>query len=244
MPEPKLAGIDTVILCGGLGTRLREVAKNLPKPMVDINGQPFLDLIIRDASEFGLQKFILCAGYKSEVIGDYYKQKNDRLEYVLSEEDAPLGTGGAIVKARRLIASKIFLVLNGDSICRIDLKQFLAFHLEKKAQVSIALTSVDDPQDYGSVSLNENHAIMGFNEKASVPPGAGWVNAGIYIFNREALNAFPQGKNLSLEYDVFPSFVGEGLYGYASAARLFDIGTPQRLDILKEYFKTKEKDET
>jgi D-glycero-alpha-D-manno-heptose 1-phosphate guanylyltransferase len=244
MQELEMGGIDIVILCGGLGTRLREVTKDLPKPMVNINGDPFLNLIIDDASAFGFRRFILCVGYKSEVIGNYYKKKKDRLKYVLSEEDAPMGTGGAVKKARDLIASKFFFVLNGDSICRIDLKQFLAFHLEKKAEISIALTSIENPQDYGSVSLNADHEITGFNEKTAVPSEAGWVNAGIYIFNHHAINSFPPHKKISLEYDVFPSFVGKGLYGYVNHVRLFDIGTPQRLDRLKKYFLPKEKDET
>ncbi len=236
MPERETENIDTVILCGGLGTRLQNVAKGLPKPMVDINGKPFLDLIIDSLASFGFKRFILCSGYKSKIIAEHYRQKNDGLEYVLSEEAIPLGTGGAMVQAKNLITSKVFLGLNGDSICQIDFKEFLKFHLEKKANVSIALTSVDDPQDYGSINLNENQEITGFNEKSSLRSGAGLVNAGIYLFNLQSIDSFPSQKKLSLEYDVFPAFVGSGLYGYVDPAQLFDIGTPQRLDIMRKYF--------
>jgi D-glycero-alpha-D-manno-heptose 1-phosphate guanylyltransferase len=236
MPELEIKDIDTIILCGGLGTRLKDIVKELPKPMVDIHGKPFLDLIVDYISSFGLCRFILCSGYKSEVIGEYYRRKNDGLEYVLSEEDVPLGTGGATVKSKNFIKSKVFLGLNGDSICQIDLKKFLSFHLAKKANISIALTSIDDPRDYGSIDLNEDQEITGFNEKSSVPSGSGLVNAGIYLFSHQSLDSFPLNKKISLEYDVFPAFVGNGLYGYVDPAPLFDIGTPQRLDTLKNYF--------
>ena len=175
MRDLRAEEIDTVILCGGLGTRLKGVAKDLPKPMVDIHGKPFLDLIIDYIASFGFRRFILCSGYKADVIAEYYKKKNDGLEYVLSEEDVPLGTGGAVVQARNLISSKVFLGLNGDSFCQIDLKKFFEFHLEKKASVSIALTSIDDPRDYGSIELNKNQEKTGFNEKSATPSGCGLI---------------------------------------------------------------------
>lgn len=240
MSEIKLEDIDTVILCGGLGTRLQDVAKELPKPMVDVHGQPFLDLLINYASSFGLKRFILCSGYKGEIITAHYKNKNDGLEYIMSEEDVPLGTGGALVHARRLIKSKVFLGLNGDSFCQIDLKKFFKSHTEKRAAVSIALTSIDDPRDYGSISLNNNQEVTGFNEKKTTKDdGEGLINAGIYLFNQSSMTPFPSAKNISLEYDIFPGLIKNGLYGYVDNARLFDIGTPQRLNTLREHFQSR-----
>ena len=241
MQDIKIEEVDTVILCGGLGTRLKDVAKDLPKPMVDIQGRPFLDIIIDYIASFGFKRFILCSGYKADVIAEHYKKKKDGLEYVFSEEGVPLGTGGAVIQARNWINSEVFLGLNGDSICQIDLKRFLEFHLEKKANVSIALTSIDDSQDYGSIDLNENREITGFNEKSSTPSGCGLINAGIYLFNRRSIDSFPSNKKLSLEYDVFPSFVEKGLHGYVDSAQLYDIGTPQRLDTLRKHIQANEK---
>ena len=240
MSEIKLEDIDTVILCGGLGTRLQDVAKELPKPMVDVHGQPFLDLLINYASSFGLKRFILCSGYKGEIITAHYKNKNDGLEYIMSEEDIPLGTGGALVHARNLIKSKIFLGLNGDSFCQVDLKNFFKSHIEKRATASIALTSIDDPRDYGSISLNNNQEVTGFNEKNTTKDdGEGLINAGIYLFNQSSMTLFPSAKNISLEYDIFPGLIKNGLYGYVDNARLFDIGTPQRLNTLREHFQSR-----
>ena len=239
MSEIKIEDIDTVILCGGLGTRLKDLTKDLPKPMVDIHGQPFLDILINYASSFGFKRFILCSGYKAEIISKYYNNKVDGIEYVFSKEEVSLGTGGALVNAAKLIRSKVFLGLNGDSICQVNLRNFYNFHLTKKAKVSIALTSVDDPGDYGCIALNENHEIIQFNEKSSSNSDGKLINAGIYLMDRDLINSFPSNKKLSLEYDMFPAFTKKTLHGYIDNAPLFDIGTPERLNKLKKHFQPK-----
>jgi len=240
MSEIKIEDIDTVILCGGLGTRLKDLTQNLPKPMVDIHGQPFLDILINYASSFGFNRFILCSGYKAEVISKYYSEKKDGIEYVFSKEEVPLGTGGALVNATKLIRSKVFLGLNGDSICQVNLKNFYNFHLSKKAKVSIALTSTDDPGDYGCITLNEHHEIIQFNEKSTSKTNRNLINTGIYLIDRELIDSFPLNKKISLEYDMFPAFTNNTLYGYIDNAQLFDIGTPERLDKLKKHFQPKD----
>ena len=240
MSEIKIEEIDTVILCGGLGTRLKDLTKDLPKPMVDIHGQPFLDILINYASSFGLKRFILCSGYKAEVISKYYSEKRDDIEYVFSKEEFPLGTGGALVNATNLIRSKVFLGLNGDSICQVNLKNFYNFHLSKKAKASVALTSADDPGDYGCIAINENHEIIQFNEKSTFKPGGNLINTGIYLIDRDLIKSFPSNKKLSLEYDIFPEFTKKTLHGYIDNAQLFDIGTPERLNKLKEHFQPKD----
>jgi len=239
MSEIKIEDIDTVILCGGLGTRLKDLTKDLPKPMVDIHGQPFLDILIKYASSFGFKRFILCSGYKSEVISKYYSEKNDGIEYIFSKEEFPLGTGGALVQATKLIKSKVFLGLNGDSICKINLKNFYNFHLSKKAKVSIALTSADYPGDYGRIALNENQEIIQFNEKSTSKTDKNLINTGIYLMDRGLINSFPSNQKLSLEYDMFPAFTQKYLHGYIDTAQLFDIGTPERLNKLRKHFQPK-----
>ena len=240
MSEIKIEDIDTVILCGGLGTRLKDLTKNLPKPMVDIHGQPFLDILIKYVSSFGFKRFILCSGYKAEVISKYYSEKKDGIEYVFSKEDVPLGTGGALVNATKLIRSKIFLGLNGDSICQVNLKNFYNFHLGKKTKVSIALTSADDPGNYGCIALNENHEITQFNEKSISKPDGKLINTGIYLIERELIDSFSLNKKLSLEYDMFPKLTKSTLHGYIDNAQLFDIGTPERLNKLRNHFQPKD----
>lgn len=225
---------DAVILCGGLGTRLKSILQDRPKPMADIHDRPFLDILIGHLASFGIKRFVLCTGYKSDFIADYYQKRNDGLTYVISPEQEPLGTAGAIKNAERLIKSNVFLAFNGDSFCKADLGKFFTFHQSRdKAILSIILTNVKDVGDYGSITLGNDQEIIRFNEKHSAQ-GPGYVNAGIYAFNRTILERIPPTQNLSLEYNLFPSLVSQGLYGYVTENELFDIGTPERLEIAKK----------
>lgn len=233
MPEPLTADIDVIILCGGLGTRLGSLAQGIPKPMVEINDRPFLDILIGHVASFGYKRFILCAGHKSEVIEDYYSRKNDGLTYAISKEIEPLGTAGAFKNAEKLIKSASVLGMNGDSFCRANLKDFLGFHFSRSARASIVLTSLEDSRDYGAITLNAQQEIIQFNEKHSAGQGSGLVNAGIYFMERNIIEQIPAGKKLSLEYDIFPSLVKKGFFGFTTTQRLFDIGTPERLEIAK-----------
>ncbi len=139
--------LDAVLLCGGLGTRLGEIVKDQPKPMVRIKDRPFLDILIDHLASFGVRRFVLCAGYKSESIAGYYQKKEDGRTYLISREETPLGTAGALKNAEGLIDSEVCLVLNGDSFCPVDIKAFHEFHKEKNAAVSIALAEVEESRD-------------------------------------------------------------------------------------------------
>jgi NDP-sugar pyrophosphorylase family protein len=224
---------DVVILCGGLGTRLQSVLKDTPKPMADFNDRPFLDLLIDYVGRFGFQRFILCSGHKGGLIKEYFENKNDGKTYAISQETSPLGTAGAIKHAEPLINSDVFLAMNGDSFCEIDLTAFIDFHNSKQAQASVALASIEDTRNYGGVSLGGDDEIIGFDEKPIIS-SSGLVNAGIYLFNKNILESIPKGKKFSLEKELFPSIAGKGLYGFATQGRLLDIGTPERLELARQ----------
>jgi NDP-sugar pyrophosphorylase family protein len=228
--------IDVVILCGGLGMRLQGVIDDRPKPMAEINGRPFLDILIHYVARYGFTRFILCTGYKSNMIRRYYEKNRDKLLVLFSEESEPLGTAGAIKHAESCIKSDIFLVLNGDSLCELDLEDFLKFHIGKRASVSIALTTIKSPRDYGVIELDGDHKVIRFSEKVLVNSN-GLVNTGIYFFDRMILKEIPSGEKRSLEYDIFPKILNKGVYGYVTEEKLLDIGTPEKLEIAKEYFK-------
>jgi NDP-sugar pyrophosphorylase family protein len=228
--------IDVVILCGGLGMRLQGVIDDRPKPMAEINGRPFLDILIHYVARYGFTRFILCTGFKGDLIRRHYETKRSGLFFLISEEKMPLGTAGAIKNAEFFIGSNIFLVLNGDSLCEIDLKEFLNFHIGKSALSSIALTSLKSPQDYGVVELDGDHKVTRFSEKVFLK-GNGLVNTGIYFFDRKIFKEIPFGEKRSLEHDIFPKILDTGIYGYVTEKKLLDIGTPERLEIAKEYFK-------
>ncbi len=238
MTNHPLRQIDAVVLCGGLGTRLAQTVKDRPKPMAEIEGRPFLDLIIDYLHASGICRFILCSGYKSEFIEHYYKnEEGSEKSYIFSVEGTPLGTAGAVKNAEAHIKSDPFLVLNGDSFCNVPLNAFYDSFVEKNAVLAAALTQIDDAGDYGSISLNADQEITSFDEKSA--QSAGRVNAGIYLFSKDALKSIEPNKKLSLEYDIFPKFAKKGMYGFSVEEPLYDIGTPERLEAAKKYFSEK-----
>ncbi len=232
----KVSSTDVVILCGGLGKRLHSVAEGWPKPMVRISGRPFLDLLLNYLSQQGFQRFVLCTGYKKESIKKYCQAKTNRLQIEFSEEEEPLGTGGAIKRAAPLIHSDPFLVSNGDSFCEFNAVKFLEFHKEKGAIVSMAVTEIKGSDDYGVVCLDDSNRALSFSEKTRAR-GTQFVNAGIYLFQQEVLSLMPGMDIFSLEQDFFPEILGHSFYGYITNGPLIDIGTPGRYQKAKEYLK-------
>lgn len=221
---------DVLILCGGRGTRLQSVVSDKPKPMAEVDTRPFLDLLIDHVATFGFRRFLLLAGHQAEVIASHYKIPRNGLSIHVSVEPQPLGTGGAVRHAQSLIQSDPFLVLNGDSFCRVDLPGMLRYHFQHEdALAIIALAREMEPTDYGGVTLDETGRILRFDEK-NPQAASGLVNAGIYVFNRGLLDRIPAGRAVSLETEVFPALAGQGLYGFATDSELYDIGTPERLD--------------
>ncbi len=226
----EMASITALILCGGLGIRLRQVTGALPKVLAPVAGRPFLFHLLRYLAGQGVSDIVLCAGYAAEQVvsccGDG-SQWGVNLRY--SSESKPLGTGGAITRAQPLIASDPFLVLNGDSLAQAGLADLIAFHAEKQAQISMVLAEVPDKTRFGSALLGGNDSIVGFSEKGH--QGSGLINAGIYLMNCAALEVIPSERNVSIERDIFPRFIGKGLYGRFAAGLFIDIGTPESYSI-------------
>lgn len=227
--ERRTADIDVVVLCGGQGKRLGAVSGGRPKPMMEINSRPFLDIIIDYAVSFGFRRFVLCVGYKGDSIKEYYNSKRKKLlEIVFSPEKKLLGTAGAIKNAQRQIKSSPFLALNGDSLCRVDLNEFLNFYLDKKALFSLVLSRDLDRNDCGRVGLDKTGRVDSFNEKIFSKSGGGLVNAGVYLLDRSIFSQIPANKNCSMEYEIFPRLIDRGLFGFVTDEELIDIGTPER----------------
>ncbi|MFH1248102.1 MAG: sugar phosphate nucleotidyltransferase, partial [Candidatus Omnitrophota bacterium] len=196
MPKT-LEGIDVLILCGGMGKRLKKVSGLLPKPMVEIGGRPFLDIIIDYMAGFGFKRFILGTGYRADIIEDYYSKKPKKgLNILFCREKTPLDTGGAVKNARRLIKSKFFFVLNGDSFCKFDPIKFMSFYKKKKALVSILLRKEPKGSDYGEIKIDRNSRILSFNEKNRKVKKC-LINAGVYIFDTKIFKLMPLGLKFS-----------------------------------------------
>jgi len=233
--ENKLRDIDVVVLCGGIGSRLAEVVNDRPKPMAEINHQPFLDILIDYFTGFGFRRFVLCAGYMSEVIQDYYDQKSSMVELIISYEHTPLGTAGSVKNAEEFIQSDPFLVTNGDSFCSVNLAEFYNFHSSRQALLSIAVVESEETADRGLVTLDSLQRIVSFEEKEQAQK-QGYVNAGIYFFQKELLSSIPANIKYSLEYDLLPGLTNHRSFAFVSREELIDIGTPQRYERAKEHF--------
>lgn len=225
--------IYAVILCGGLGKRLKSVVSDRPKCMALIHDRPFLDILVEYIASFHIHNFVFCVGYKAEMIEDYYKKKKHTLNILLSRETELLGTGGAIKNSEAFIKSNPFFVFNGDSICKLNLIDFFKFHQEKHAVASLALVN-SQTLSFGMVKIDPDQRVSAFCEKQELD-AHGLVNAGVYLFDQDVLTMIPQNIKFSLEYDLFPKI--ERCYGYVTHEKLIDIGTPERYlyaqDILK-----------
>ena len=221
-----------VVLCGGLGTRLRKVANDTPKPMALIASKPFLEYLVLQLHAEGFHKLVFCTGYLGEQIQNYFGNGSRwGLHIAYSQEPEPLGTGGAIRHAASFLQDEDFLVMNGDSFLDIDLRSLTAFHKANNALATLALMQVEDATRFGRVRVDSDSQILAFLEKGTQGPGL--INGGVYVFNKKILNYIPEGK-VSLEFEVFPGLIGQGFYGMPVDGYFTDIGTPESLKRLQE----------
>lgn len=224
--KPNFNDVEVVILCGGKGTRLLPTVSDRPKALAAFGNTTFLEILIDSLKKNGFKKFIFCVGYMKHQIKDHFKNRDD-VSIIFSEEEKPLGTGGALKNARSLIRSKTFVVLNGDSICEIDYHEFYRFHKKTKAILSMALVQTQETKDFGSVMVNESHEITSFKEKVTAQ-NPSLINAGVYFMQKEIFSYMPDISNFSLENDFFPDIVGKRCVGFIINSELIDIGTPER----------------
>jgi mannose-1-phosphate guanylyltransferase len=222
--------LQALILAGGEGTRLRPLTSTMPKPVVPLVDRPFIVYMLEWLRGHGVDEAILSCGFMADgvrsVLGDG-AALGIRLRYV--EEPRPLGTGGALKFAEDLLAPRFFM-LNGDVLTDIDLTEQLRQHERTGALATLALMPVEDPSAYGLVRRDADLSVTEFVEKPSPEEiDTNLINAGAYILEREVLEAMaPAGTRISIERDVFPSLVDNGLFGYEASGYWLDIGTPQR----------------
>ncbi len=226
---------EAIILAGGLGTRLQYVLNNLPKPMADVNGRPFLAYLLDYLASQNISRVILSVGYRNEVISDYFKNeyKGIRIEYAVESE--PLGTGGAILNALQLVTADDVFVLNGDTYFPIPLDDMMQFHQSRKGMLSIALKNVNDVSRYGSIYHDAKGCVTGIAEKGRA--GAGTINAGIYLINVSEIKRLEIPEKFSLEKDVMERMYRENrFFGKSYDAYFIDIGIPRDYYRLISYF--------
>ena len=219
--------IKAIMLVGGLGTRLRSVVPSTPKVLASIGEKSFLELLVRQLRTQGIRHLVMCTGYLAEQVESKFGDgRNWDVSIEYSKEEMPLGTAGAVKLARRYLRDiPEFLVLNGDSFLEVDFQSLMAFHRAHDGAIAtMAVLGVENASRYGTVHVDASGRVTGFTEKTgSETPGL--VNGGIYIFGQSVLQCIPEGP-ASLERDVFPGLLDQGVYAQEQHGMFIDIGTP------------------
>ncbi len=216
-----------IILVGGLGTRLRAVLRDLPKPMAPIRDKPFLAYLLHYLQTQGITQVIFPVHYLSEKIRGYFQSHYAGIDIQYVEEAQPLGTGGAMVNALsvlRKVKEPVF-VLNGDTFAKLDYKAMYDQHRKQDATLTMALRMVDDCQRYGKV-ITENNRIIAFKEKGESGPGL--INAGVYLINPDLFSRFTLPPQFSFEYDfMLPHLIKLNPQAFIANDYFIDIGIPE-----------------
>lgn len=215
---------EAIILAGGKGTRLKDVIKDIPKPMAPVNGNPFLYHLMKYLKLQGIEHFILSVGYKYEVIQEYFGDDFEGAKISYAIEKEPLGTGGAIKLASNHIEGSHFWVINGDTFVGLNFEEFFINTTNK--DISLALVEMKNFDRYGKVITNEKR-IIDFIEKEYTKQA--YINAGIYLISKEFVEIHtPEKKIFSFEKDVLEDNINIINVGfYKSHSSFIDIGIPE-----------------
>ena len=220
-----------VILVGGEGTRLQPLTNSMPKSMVPVLNRPFLEHTIAYLKKYGVTNIILALSYLPEVIQNYFGNGSKLgTQLIYAVEGSPLGTAGAVKNTEQYL-DNTFIVLNGDIFTSLDIADMFAFHRQKRAKATIALTRVDNPCVFGVVETDNDGKVQRFIEKPSPDQvTTNWINAGIYILEPEVLDHVPAGSHYMFEKGLFPLLLelDEPVYGYHFSGYWLDMGTPEK----------------
>jgi len=236
-----------ILLVGGMGTRLKPLTNQTPKPMLPVGGLPVTERQLLAAKKAGINTVILATSYLSETFTPYFGDgSNWGMKLLYAVEAEPLGTGGAIRNAAALLGfadlNEEFVIFNGDVLSGHDIAAQLDFHRVNKADATLHLIEVADARAFGCVPTDTNGRVLDFLEKMENPV-TNAINAGCYIFNPSVISEIPAGKVVSIERETFPQLVKSGrpVFGYNEQSYWLDIGTPTALfkgsrDIVGEGF--------
>ncbi len=222
--------MKAVVLVGGEGTRLRPITETMPKPLVPLMDRASLHHVLDHLARHGVHEVVLSSSYLEGAFLASIEERHGDPAITWITETEPLGTGGAIVNALEALATdEPFFALNGDILTDLDLTAMMAFHRDRAATATIALTHVDDARPFGLVPTEPDGRVTEFREKPTdLIPGD--INAGTYVLGAAALSGWARGENVSIERQIFPSLIssGEPLYGFVSEAYWLDLGTPEK----------------
>jgi D,D-heptose 1,7-bisphosphate phosphatase len=220
--------MQAIILAGGLGTRLQAVVKDVPKPMADINGKPFLAHLLQYLQQYGFTDCCISTGYLQEKISTYFGDKYLGINVSYATEDRPLGTGGAIINSlKNCNKSAPIVVLNGDTFLKVDYKKLLEFHRTNNSQLTMVLRKMDDCSRYGAVEIDKNNCVISFKEKSSTS-FEGLINGGVYVIDPQIFSADNLPKQFSFEQDfLIQNLSNLQPYGFVADDYFIDIGIPE-----------------
>ena len=219
--------MDAIILVGGLGTRLREIVSDVPKPMAPVGGVPFLDILLdKLLCHSVIERVVMAVGYRREVVQGYFGDRAYNRKIIYAIEQDPLGTGGGIRNALAHTRSAEVLVVNGDTLFEVDIAAMVESHQQRQADLTLALKPMRDFSRYGTVRL-EDDRIVGFEEKQYREEGL--INGGVYLLNQTLFdgleNSLPQ--KFSFETDFLEVYLQQlKAYGFTSTGYFIDIGVP------------------
>lgn len=214
-----------IVLAGGLGTRLRHITDNVPKPMAPVKGRPFLGYVLDHLRRAGIAEVALAVSYKWEMIFDYFGNDYRGMRLLYSVEDSPLGTGGAILQAMEKLGTGRFLIVNGDTYFPVDVAALLHWHESHDTQLTIVVKHMEDTGRYGALSIDESSRVIAFIEKGR--RGGGIINGGIYVVEHGLFQDRRMPKRFSFEDDLLVPCLKEiDVVAFRSDAYFIDIGVP------------------
>ena len=226
-----------VILVGGKGTRLKPLTDKMPKPMITVQGKPLMEHILDLFKKYGIRDVVLCVGYMKDKIIKHYEDGSKMgmsISYV--EENTPLGTAGPLKLARKKL-KETFIASNGDVLKDVNIARMYRLHKRKNALATIALTTVDDPSQYGVAKLDGSRIVEFVEKPKREDAPSNLINAGFYIIEPEVLDMIPDGYSM-IEKDIFPKLAKMGrLRGFPFAGQWYDVGTMERLQLAEKEWK-------
>ncbi len=222
--------MQAIILAGGFGTRLQSVVKDVPKPMADISGRPFLAYLLQSLQNCGVKKVVISVGYLQGKIIEYFGDLYLGMSISYAMEDRPLGTGGAIINSLKFIdQNKPVLILNGDSFLQFDCQELIASYNKNMAEKNIimVLRKMDDCSRYGRVIFDQKMVVKNFEEK-STEQKSGFINGGIYLLDPNIFTKYSLPEKFSFETDFLAKYLEDiKPQAICSDGYFIDIGIPE-----------------
>ncbi len=223
--------MEAIILAGGLGTRLRSIVSDLPKPLAPIRDRPFLAYLLDFWINQGVNRFVLSVGYKYETIQNKFGSQYKGAEVDYAVETTPLGTGGGLIlSSKKLRSPEPFLILNGDTFFNVNLIDLLKHHSTCEADITLSLVEISDNKRYNSAVLDDKGFVRSL-EKRSKTSQSNWANGGVYVMTLNLLHEYANhhDKNCSLEDELLPNLLKKRrrVAGFISNGDFIDIGSPE-----------------